>query len=188
MNIKFLSGRSGLFAQHNGEPVDDSRPVSVIPKAPVQRLDWAAKAETVSSRREERPLQILLGGEDRVTQKVLVSWFQQKGHCVIVAENGPLALDALERAPFDAILMDIQMPVMNGYQVTRAIRDREQVAGQHVTIVAMIADAMKGDREICLGAGMDDFLSKPIDLKVLESMMKSLQALPHARAIGIRRA
>jgi CheY-like chemotaxis protein len=177
-----------MFAHHSAKPVDDSCPPSGIAKVPEPSVERAAQAETAMRRMPDRPLQILLGGEDRVTQTALVSWFQQQGHGVSVVENGPLVLEALERVRFDAILMDIQMPLMNGYQVTKVIRDREQVTGQHVPVIAMIADAMKGDREICLGAGMDDFLSKPIDLTVLGSMIKPLQALPYARLIGIRRA
>ena len=79
-----------------------------------------------------------------------------------VAGNGGEALAALERQAFDVILMDVQMPEMDGMDATAAIRAREQTTGRHVPIIAMTARAMKGDREECLRAGMDDYLSKPL--------------------------
>ena len=92
-------------------------------------------------------------------------------HSVVTACNGAEALDAVARETFDLILMDVQMPVLNGYDATRAIRQMELATGRHTPIVALTAHAMKGDREICLQAGMDDYLTKPIKTKELHEML-----------------
>jgi len=86
---------------------------------------------------------------------------------VIIVENGKQALDILSRESFDLILMDIQMPEMDGYEATRAIREREKTTGFHIPIVAMTAHALKGDREKCIEAGMDDYIAKPIKMEEL---------------------
>ena len=98
-----------------------------------------------------------------VNQRVVLRMLQKRGHTVTVAGDGREALDALEREPFDLVLMDVQMPEMGGFEATAAIRAREQQTGRHTRIVAMTAHAMTGDRERCLAAGMDGYLSKPID-------------------------
>src|SRR4030095_13474387 len=101
----------------------------------------------------------------RLAQHVL----SRRGHGVIVAENGQEALDRLSEATFDIVLMDVQMPEMNGLDATRAIRAGEHTTGRHVPIVAMTAHAMAGDRERCLAAGMDEYLTKPIRAEALIS-------------------
>jgi CheY-like chemotaxis protein len=87
---------------------------------------------------------------------------RSRGHQVVVAGNGQEAIDTLAEQEFDIVLMDMQMPVMDGYEATTEIRKREHQAGGHIPIVAMTAEALKGDRERCLAAGMDDYVSKPI--------------------------
>ena len=84
------------------------------------------------------------------------------GHTVVVAADGRQAFECLEREDFDLILMDVQMPEMDGFAATAAIRARERSTGDHIPIVAMTAHAMKGDRERCLAAGMDDYVTKPV--------------------------
>ena len=114
-----------------------------------------------------------------VNQKVAVSLLSRLGHEVTVAPDGQAAVDAYRRQPFDLILMDVQMPVLSGYDATRAIRQIEQTTGTHIPIVAMTARAMKGDRERCLEAGMDDYLSKPIHGKrVMEVIRRALSPSP----------
>jgi len=109
-----------------------------------------------------RPLHILLAEDNAINQKVVVRLLQKQGHSVEAAGNGALALKALARDTFDLVLMDLQMPVMNGYDATQAIRAGERDTGGHIPVVALTAHAMRGDREICLNAGMDDYLCKPI--------------------------
>jgi len=114
-----------------------------------------------------RPLRILLAEDNIVNQRVAVGLLTKRGHDVIVTNDGVEALAALERSSVDLILMDVQMPQMGGFEATAAIRARERQSGGHVRIVAMTAHAMTGDRERCLAAGMDGYLSKPIDPAIL---------------------
>jgi CheY-like chemotaxis protein len=90
---------------------------------------------------------------------------------VTVVDTGLKAIEALEHDEFDIVLMDVQMPEMDGFEATAAIRERERVAGGHVRIIAMTAHAMTGDRERCLEAGMDGYLSKPLDPRMLWALM-----------------
>jgi protein-histidine pros-kinase len=119
---------------------------------------------------EDRRRCILLAEDNPVNQLVAVRTLERAGYRVTVASNGQEALDLIERHNFDLVLMDVQMPVMGGIEATRAIRAREQRRSwvvdsdnlQHLPIVAMTANAMKGDRELCLEEGMDDYVSKPV--------------------------
>src|SRR5205807_340050 len=102
-----------------------------------------------------------------INQKLAVRLLQSHGHEVVVAHNGQEALDCLEQFSFDVVLMDVQMPEIDGYRATSIIRRNEQDTLRHVPIVAMTAHAMKGDRERCLEAGMDGYVAKPINSSVL---------------------
>jgi len=86
---------------------------------------------------------------------------------VVVAADGHQALAALDKEPFDLVFMDVQMPGMDGFEVTKALREKEKTTGNHLRIVAMTAHAMKGDRERCLAAGMDGYIAKPVQVKEL---------------------
>ena len=126
-----------------------------------------------------RPLRILLAEDGLANQKLALGLLNRWGHQVTVVENGQQALDLLhDEGPFDLVLMDVQMPVMDGLAATRAIRRREQFEGGHLPIVAMTARAMKGDRELCLEAGMDGYLSKPIRRAELLDVLRA--ACPEA--------
>ena len=114
-----------------------------------------------------RALRILLAEDNPVNQKLTVRALEKAGHHVTVASDGARALSALEHADFDLILMDVQMPVLDGLAATEAIRHREQGSGRRTPIVAMTAHAMKGDKERCLSAGMDGYIAKPIRLAEL---------------------
>jgi CheY-like chemotaxis protein len=104
----------------------------------------------------------LLAEDNLINQKVATRLLEKQGHKVTVANNGREVLEALGRDKFDLILMDVQMPLMDGFEATGAIRQEEKETGSHIPIVAMTAHAMKGDRERCLEVGMDDYVSKPL--------------------------
>ncbi len=114
-------------------------------------------------REAENRLNILLAEDNPVNQKLAMKMLEKMGHTVSVARNGREALAALEADSFDLVFMDVQMPEMDGFEATGLIRDSEERTGSHVPIVAMTAHAMKGDKERCLEAGMDAYVSKPID-------------------------
>ena len=113
--------------------------------------------------RSFRRMHVLLAEDNIVNQRVAVRLLTKRGHHVTVASNGREALEAIERTAFDVVLMDVQMPEMGGIEATAVIRDRERTLGGRLRIVAMTAHALKGDRERCFAAGMDGYLSKPID-------------------------
>ena len=108
-------------------------------------------------------LRILVAEDNAINRLVATRILELAGQSVVVVENGQEALSALEKAVFDIVLMDVQMPVMDGFEATALIRAKEKTSGKHMPIVAMTAHAMKGDRELCLGAGMDGYVSKPIE-------------------------
>jgi len=121
-------------------------------------------------------MQILLAEDNVVNQQLAVRLLQKRGHRVVVAGNGKEALRALAAQAFDVVLMDVQMPEMDGFEVTAAIRAQEKITGAHQLIVAMTAHAMKGDRERCLAAGMDDYISKPVQASELFATLDSLRS------------
>ena len=109
------------------------------------------------SQRSESSLRILVAEDNPVNQKVAVSVLQKRGHIVTVALDGKRAVEVLERETFDLILMDIQMPEMNGYEATFVIREKEKITGAHIPIFALTAHAMRADQERCREAGMVNF-------------------------------
>ncbi len=113
------------------------------------------------------PIRVLLAEDSPINQRVALGFLERWGHEVTVVDSGNKVIDALEHSTFDLVLMDLQMPNMGGREATAIIRQREQHTGQHVPIIAMTAEAMKGDRERCLAAGMDDYIAKPIDSESL---------------------
>ncbi|MGQ9650627.1 MAG: response regulator [Phycisphaerae bacterium] len=130
-----------------------------------------------TSEAERRAPRVLLVEDNEVNQKLAVRILEKFGCPLAVANNGKEALDILARegeGAFDLVLMDVQMPVMGGFEATSAIRERERKTGGHLPIVAMTANAMKGDREQCLEAGMDDYLPKPIDVAALRNLLRNL--------------
>jgi CheY-like chemotaxis protein len=118
---------------------------------------------TGQSPRERRSsLRILLAEDNPVNQKLAVRLLEKEGHTVVVADNGRRALEALKGGNVDLVIMDVQMPEMDGYEAAASIRKGEQATLKHVPILVMTAHAMKGDQEKCLAAGMDGYVSKPI--------------------------
>ncbi|MFU8803670.1 MAG: response regulator, partial [Bradymonadaceae bacterium] len=123
----------------------------------------------------EHPLRILLAEDNPINQRVATGLLEKRGHDVIVAKDGQEAVDILaEDEGFDLVLMDIQMPRMDGYQATAAIRERERTRGGHIPIIALTAHAMEGDRERILDAGMDAYLPKPVEAHTLYTIVEEL--------------
>jgi PAS domain S-box-containing protein len=124
-----------------------------------------------SLRESQVRLKVLLAEDNAVNQLVALRLLERFGHTVTVAANGKKALEAWDKGGFDAILMDVQMPEMNGWEATQEIRERERATGERIPIIAMTAHAMKGDDERCFAAGMDDYLTKPIRTEDLMSTL-----------------
>ena len=112
-------------------------------------------------------LRVLLAEDNIVNQKLAQGVLHRQGHEVVIANNGREAIDALHQSDFDIVLMDVQMPEIDGFEATQSIRKAEQLTGKHQLIIAMTAHAMSGDRELCLEAGMDEYVSKPIRVNEL---------------------
>ncbi len=144
--IRFPLGSAGTAV---GKPTADT---SAFPAAPGPK---------------GKPLQILLVEDEFINQTLATAVLEREGWQVKIAENGIEAMDILKDTVFDVILMDIQMPELNGYETTRAIRLQEKNTGRHIPIIAMTAYAVRGDREKCLAAGMDGYISKPIRADML---------------------
>ena len=125
---------------------------------------------------ERTALRVLVAEDNAVNQRLASRMLEKRGHRVTVTANGLEAVEALASGHFDLILMDIQMPEMDGFEATAAIRTREKRDGSHVPIVALTANAMKGDRERCLAAGMDGYLSKPIVPRELDELLEKYLA------------
>jgi signal transduction histidine kinase/DNA-binding response OmpR family regulator len=125
-----------------------------------------------SLRHSSGQLNILLAEDNAVNQKLALRVLEKRGHRVTLAPTGRAALEALEKQQFDLILMDVQMPEMDGLEASAAIRRREQVNGGHTPIIAMTANAMVGDKELCLQAGMDGYVPKPLHV---ESLFKAIE-------------
>jgi CheY-like chemotaxis protein len=138
----------------------------------------AAEPATGPPRSPEERLHILLAEDNRVNQTVASRMLERMGHAVVVANHGREALALLAKQTFDLVLMDVQMPEMDGLTATRNIREAEKRTGAHLPIIAMTAHAMKGDREHCLEAGVDDYLPKPVNARAL---MDSVAAVIGAR-------
>ena len=122
----------------------------------------------------KRKLHILLAEDNAVNQMLAQRLLDKHGYRVTVTNNGREALAALDQKDFDAVLMDVQMPEMDGFEATAAIRAREQSTGKHLPIIAMTAYAMQGDPEKCLAAGMDSYIAKPIKARALLELLEGL--------------
>lgn len=130
---------------------------------------------TLHSLREGRPhLKILLAEDNRVNQVLAIRLLEKRGYNVVLAETGRAVLEALKNDSFDLVLMDVQMPEMDGLEATACLREQEKGTGKHIPIIAMTANAMVGDKEHCLRAGMDAYVSKPLSVKDLFATIEGL--------------
>ncbi len=118
-------------------------------------------------------LRVLLVEDNRINQRLAVILLERDGHSVEVAGNGRAALEAMERESFDLVLMDLQMPDMDGLDATRELRKRESHRVRQTPIVAMTASVIRGERERCVAAGMDDYIVKPIELHELRRVLRA---------------
>jgi signal transduction histidine kinase/DNA-binding response OmpR family regulator len=145
------------------------------PRNRARRRGAAEAAASIETTPAKMPLglRILLAEDNPVNQRVALRLLERDGHQVTIAGNGKEALQAFEMQTFDLILMDVQMPEMDGFEATAEVRARERVTGRHIPIVAMTAHAMTGDRERCLAAGMDDYLPKPIHSTDLRKLLEA---------------
>jgi len=201
-----LAGATLMMLTSSGRPGDGARcrelgiaAYMVKPIRQSELLEAILAALDKPSRKADRPhvitrhslretrekLHILLAEDNLVNQKLAVRLIEKRGHTLVVASNGREALAALESESFDVVLMDVQMPEMNGFEATAAIRDREKETGKHLPIIAMTANAMVGDRERCLAAGMDGYISKPIRIEELFEVIESLGSTAVAAKPGM---
>ncbi len=149
--------------------------VSVMLETTPEEASRIEPGEEGPDQEQTRPLKVLLAEDNEINRILLLELLVRRGHEVVTAVDGEQALAALAREPFDLVLMDAQMPVMDGVEATRRIR--EGMAGDPgVPIVAITAYALKGDREKFLKAGMDDYLSKPIDMKELDQVLTRIES------------
>ncbi len=161
----------------------------VKPIRQAELLDAICQTLNKASKTKETPLvtrhtlreskhrsRVLLAEDNAVNQTLAVRLLEKRGYTVIAAGDGREAVEEFEKGQFDVILMDIQMPGMDGFAATAAIRGKEKLTGGHIPIIAMTAHALKGDRERCISAGMDGYVSKPIRTSELFSTIESVLA------------
>ena len=133
-----------------------------------------------SALQPKRGLRVLLAEDNAVNQKIACHVLEKEGYAVTVAADGRQALRALDGGHFDVVLMDVQMPEMDGFETTAAIRALERESGHHLPIIAMTAHAMQGDRERCMAAGMDNYVSKPLKVAELLELLQQIANAQHS--------
>ncbi len=176
--VECMGGEIGV----ESTPASGSTFWCVLPVAPGEPY-----VEPATPHHETRPLQVLVAEDNKVNQAVAAGLLKQLGHAARIADNGEIALDLFARERFDAVLMDCQMPVLDGYQATRRIRQMDH--GRAVPIIALTAHALASDRHRCLAAGMNDYLAKPVTLEQLRGALSRAALLaPVAAAENTKRA
>jgi two-component system, sensor histidine kinase and response regulator len=185
-----FDARGGVFSAVLSKPVKQSDLLEAIvgvfePRAtkPVRRRVRLAASPGART----RPLHILVAEDNATNQRLVTAILEQRHDTVVIAHNGSEAVERTANETFDLILMDVQMPVLSGLEATSAIRARERTTGGHVLIIAMTAHAMTGDRERCLEAGMDGYVSKPLRPDELLATIDGLVTSSSARRSPSRR-
>jgi PAS domain S-box-containing protein len=165
------------ISDYLGKPIKQSELFDAIVTAMAEHSRKSKRQESTSAliQPSERSLRVLLAEDNPVNQTLATRILERLGHKVQVVNNGKEALGRAQAEEFDVILMDVQMPEMDGLEATAAIRDAEAGTEKHTPIIAMTAHAMKGDREKCLSAGMDGYLSKPIRIDELKQAMSEIE-------------
>lgn len=135
------------------------------------------QSNTADDAKSQRPMRILLVEDGLVNQRVAMGLLKKRGHDVAIANNGQQAVEKYQQSAFDLVLMDVQMPVMDGFEATAVIRELQQQSGRRIPIIAMTAGAMKGDRERCLEAGMDEYVTKPFAAQDLYDVLAHYASL-----------
>jgi two-component system sensor histidine kinase/response regulator len=168
------------IAAHLIKPIGQSELLDTIlhvlglPTSAAETMTVPGKPEAEIEPDQAQGLDILVAEDNRINQNLAMRLLEKHGHRVVVAGNGIEAIALWEKHTFDLVLMDVQMPEMSGLEATTIIREKELQTGQHIPIVAMTAHAMKGDRERCLVAGMDDYVPKPIQAQRLHEIVSRL--------------
>ena len=173
--VEMMQGRIWVESElGHGSAFHFTARVGVAEEAARPVASHAAEGGKQTDRLPVPPAQVLLVEDNPVNQIVTVRLLENAGHTVAVASNGMEALEALERQSFDLVLMDLQMPVMDGLEASRSIRKKERGSGNHLPIIALTAHALKGDEDRCREAGMDGYVSKPIRAEALLEAMRSV--------------
>jgi len=168
------------------KPVRRSSLLSAIMESLVGPSELAEEAAPNADATRSRSFKVLVAEDNPVNRKLAASILQRAGHNAILVTNGKEAVDAVKREQFDVVLMDVQMPVMGGFEATRLIREHEATSGKRTPIIAVTAHAMKGDREACFAAGMDGFAPKPIQSTKLLEMLDRLASGSMRAATPVR--
>jgi signal transduction histidine kinase/CheY-like chemotaxis protein/tetratricopeptide (TPR) repeat protein len=171
----------GLFNAYLAKPLRQSQLfdtlVTLLAQDAAPKVAAAARPRLDAGMSQRHPLRILVAEDNVVNQKLALRLLQQMGYRADVASNGVEAIESIERQPYDIVLMDVQMPEMDGLDAAREI-NRRWPNGERPRIVAMTANAMQGDREACIAAGMDDYVTKPIRVDALVAALSNVTARP----------
>ena len=178
LGIRDLEAENALFAAYLAKPLRQSQLFDTLvtlfePEMPRQAATkLTGKPQTDPDMAKRHPLRILLAEDNLVNQKLAIRLLEQMGYRVDLASNGIEALECIARQTYDVVLMDVQMPEMDGLEASRRI-NADYPSGDRPRIVAMTANAMQGDREMCLAAGMDDYIAKPIRVdRLIEALLE----------------
>ena len=197
-NLIFVGSREQPDRDLRGVSSDDRFLIKPINSNALLRVILGGALETSASpsespdRSQERQwidgsirLRILIVDDLPENQILVAKLLEEKGHSIVAASNGKEAIRLFEAAPYDLVLMDLQMPEMDGFEATARIRTIERPRGAHTPIIGVTAYAMKGDRERCLRVGMDDYVSKPLDREELfEAIQRASASVPHHEPLG----
>ena len=183
-----LIGLMGGDLKLESEPGRGTRITFELPLPIAEFADAPRKPADEASDFTLAPIRVLLAEDNPINQRLVSRLLERRGHQVDVAPTGVEALKCLDSTKYDLVLMDVHMPEMDGLAVTRVIRERESRSGGHMPVLAMTANAMRGDREKCIDAGMDDYVSKPIRVEALLRAIHGVIPKPELTGVGgIRR-